>query len=29
MRAGYSAREAATLWSRWREAKQRLREADC
>ena len=29
MRAGYSAREAALLWSRWREAKQRLREADC
>lgn len=29
MRAGYSAREAARLWSRWREAKSRLREADC
>lgn len=29
MRAGYSAREAAVLWSRWREAKERLREADC
>jgi hypothetical protein len=29
MRAGYSAREAALLWSRWREAKERLREADC
>ena len=29
MRAGYSAREAARLWARWREAKERLREADC
>ena len=29
MRAGYSAREATLLWNRWREAKQRLREADC
>lgn len=29
MRAGYSAREAARLWARWREAKARLHEADC
>jgi hypothetical protein len=29
MRAGYSAREAGRLWDRWREAKSRLREADC
>ena len=29
MRAGYSAREAARLWARWREAKERLRDADC
>jgi hypothetical protein len=29
MRAGYSAREAGRLWSRWREAKERLREASC
>jgi hypothetical protein len=29
MRAGYSARESATLWARWREARERLREADC
>ncbi|MGI9245839.1 MAG: hypothetical protein ACR2I8_03940 [Steroidobacteraceae bacterium] len=29
MRAGYSAREAAQLWNRWREAKSRLREAGC
>jgi hypothetical protein len=29
MRAGYSAREAGRLWERWREAKSRLREADC
>jgi hypothetical protein len=29
MRSGYSAREAARLWSRWREAKERLRESDC
>ena len=29
MRAGYSAREAARLWARWREAKERLRESDC
>lgn len=29
MRAGYPAREAARLWSRWREAKERLREAEC
>ena len=29
MRAGYGARDAARLWSRWREAKARLREADC
>lgn len=29
MRAGYSAREAGRLWSRWREAKERLRETGC
>jgi hypothetical protein len=29
MRTGYSARDAARLWQRWREAKSRLREADC
>jgi hypothetical protein len=29
MRGGYPAREAARLWSRWREAKERLREAEC
>ena len=29
MRTGYSAREAGRLWERWREAKVRLREADC
>ena len=29
MRAGYSAREAARLWERWREAKARLHEANC
>jgi hypothetical protein len=29
MRSGYSAREAARLWARWREARERLREADC
>jgi hypothetical protein len=29
MRTGYSAREAARLWQRWREAKARLREAEC
>lgn len=29
MRTGYSAREAARLWERWREAKVRLREANC
>jgi hypothetical protein len=29
MRSGYSAREAARLWARWREARSRLREADC
>lgn len=29
MRTGYSAREAGRLWDRWREAKARLREADC
>lgn len=29
MRAGYSARESARLWQRWREAHDRLREADC
>jgi hypothetical protein len=29
MRAGYSAREAGRLWERWREARTRLRDADC
>ncbi|MEY2919217.1 MAG: hypothetical protein RL261_522 [Pseudomonadota bacterium] len=29
MRTGYSAREAGRLWERWREAKVRLREANC
>jgi len=29
MRAGYSAREAARLWNRWREVKAQLREARC
>jgi hypothetical protein len=29
MRAGYSAREAARLWQRWREARDRLRAARC
>jgi hypothetical protein len=29
MRTGYSAREAGRLWDRWRDAKARLREADC
>lgn len=29
MRAGYSAREAGRLWERWRQARARLREADC
>ena len=29
MRNGYSAREAGRLWERWRDAKARLREADC
>jgi hypothetical protein len=29
MRAGYSAREAARLWQRWREARERLRQARC
>jgi hypothetical protein len=29
MRTGYSAREAGRLWERWREAKARLREANC
>ena len=29
MRAGYSAREAGSLWERWRDAKARLHEADC
>jgi hypothetical protein len=29
MRAGYSAREAGRLWERWREARARLRDADC
>jgi hypothetical protein len=29
MRAGYSAREAGRLWQRWREARARLRDADC
>jgi hypothetical protein len=29
MRAGYSARESGRLWSRWREAKERLRKSGC
>jgi len=29
MRAGYSAREAARLWQRWRDARERLRSARC
>jgi hypothetical protein len=29
MRTGYSAREAARLWQRWREARERLRSAHC
>jgi hypothetical protein len=29
MRAGYSAREAGGLWERWRDAKARLRAANC
>jgi len=29
MRAGYPAREAARLWQRWREARDRLRAARC
>ncbi len=29
MRAGYTAREAGQLWSRWREARERVREAGC
>lgn len=29
MRAGYSAREAARLWQRWRELKERLHTARC
>jgi hypothetical protein len=29
MRQGYSARAAARLWQRWREAKARLRDAQC
>jgi len=29
MRARYSAREAGRLWERWREARARLRDADC
>jgi hypothetical protein len=29
MRSGYSAREAARLWHRWRDAKERLRDARC
>jgi hypothetical protein len=29
MRTGYSAREAGRLWGRWREARARLREAEC
>lgn len=29
MRTGYSAREAGSLWERWRDAKARLRAADC
>jgi hypothetical protein len=29
LRAGYTAREAGRLWARWREAKERLRDARC
>jgi len=29
MRAGYSAREAARLWQRWRDTKERLRNGRC
>jgi hypothetical protein len=29
MRAGYSAREAARLWQRWRSLKERLHAARC
>ncbi len=29
MRSGYSAREAARLWQRWREARERVRAARC
>ena len=29
MRAGYSAKESARLWERWREARSQLREARC
>jgi hypothetical protein len=29
MRAGYSSSEAPRLWDRWRDAKERLRQADC
>ena len=29
MRAGYSAREAARLWQRWRDARERLRTSRC
>jgi len=29
MRAGYSAREAARLWQRWRDTRERLRTARC
>lgn len=29
MRAGYTSREAAQLWSRWREARERVRDAGC
>jgi hypothetical protein len=29
MRTGYSAREAARLWHRWREAKERIRHERC
>ena len=29
MRAGYSAREAAKLWQRWRDTKERLRTTRC
>jgi hypothetical protein len=29
LRTGYSAREAGRLWARWREARERLRDARC